>query len=566
MDPDSLRKCAAESVARAVDYLYRVQRPDGGWTDRLSSSAIPTALGVLALARADRQRYRQPIDAGLAWLKDNQRADGGWSLADSDPPSDGSVTAFAVAALKVLDPAATRPVQRGMEFIAGCGGEAAIFPNIRTWRELVSIVWALEGLRDMAQQPVQPVEIMLLPQRWRNRASIALPGVIGLGIGQSRVLPATRLARLTRRWAERRGLAWLRAVQADNGGIEECPLMAALVYMGLNLAGPDTGADIQDGCLRYLIDTQRDDGSWAIDRDLEIATTAYAVHALAECSPVATEPRLAGTREWLLSAQWRQPFTALRMPPGGWSWANPSGWPESEDTAVVLSALRLLGMGREDPRIAAGLRWLLPRQNHDGSWSEWIRDSSMVHDGPCVGVTAHVVMALHQYGEPRGRGSAIDRALRYFQREQGSDGAFESLWFRDGTHGTSKVLEAYAELGVPDDPVAGRARRWLLSTQRPDGGWPLTIREGAPDGATAEETAWALYALLRAGQPVWSEPVVQAVQWLVDRQDEAGTWRPSVVGLYYDQMYYSDDLIAHTYALRALGRWVASATANATQP
>src|SRR5262245_57800072 len=217
---EDLRKKAQEAADRATDYLYRRQRPDGSWADRLSSSAIPTALGVLALGRADPDGHRDQIALGLEWLRTQQRADGGWSLADADPPSDGSVTAFAVAALRVLDPdGSARCVARAMEFIGEQGGHDAIFPNIRTWRELVSVVWALEGLRDIEQQPVQPVEIMLLPRRLRNRASIALPGVIGLGIGQSRVLPVGPLRRAAIRLAQPRGLAWLRAVMAANGGI-----------------------------------------------------------------------------------------------------------------------------------------------------------------------------------------------------------------------------------------------------------------------------------------------------------------------------------------------------------
>ena len=553
---DDLRKQVKDAVERATEYLFRRQRDDGSWADRLSSSAIPTSLAVLALAQADRDTYRGEIAAALAWLRANQRPDGGWALADADPPSDSSVTAFAVAAFKAVDPEADLPcVDRAMAFIAEHGGEAAILPNVRTWRELVAVAWALAGLRPIDQQPAQPLEIMLLPPRLRNRASIALPGVIGLGIGQSRVLPSGRLRRLAQRLAEPRGLAWLRAVMAENGGIEECPLMAAIVYMGLRTAGADVGEDIQRGCINYLLATRRADGSWAIDRDLEIAVTAYAVLALAECATVADEPRLRPTKEWLLAAQWRTPFRPLRLPVGGWSWANPSGWPESEDTAVAMSALLHLGLPADDPAIRSGVRFLLDRRNRDGSWSEWVRESSMVHDGPCVGVTGHVVMAFHQLGMR----SPIQAALRYFETQQQPDGSATSLWFRDSTHGTAKLLETYAEIGQAGDPVAVNARRWLLEHQRDDGAWPDTVIEGPPPGGTAEETAWALYSLLRADEPADNPSVTRGVQWLLDAQNDEGTWRPHAVGLYYDQMYYSSDLIAHTYALRALGRWLGTA-------
>src|SRR5579859_7449049 len=155
----------------------------------------------------------------------------------------------------------------------------------------------------------------------------------------------------------------------------------------------------------------------------------------------------------------------------------------------------------EHPAIKAGLRWLLSRQNKDGSWSEWVRNSSMIHDGPCAGVTAHVISALRRFGAGGGGPrSPVERAFRYFETEQGADGGIPSLWFRDRTHGTAKVLETYAEFGRLTDPVATRARQWLRATQRPDGSWPMTATEG-PDGGTAEETGWALYALLRAGLP-----------------------------------------------------------------
>jgi squalene-hopene/tetraprenyl-beta-curcumene cyclase len=558
---------AGEAISAATEYLYATQRADGGWTDRLSSSAMPTAIGLLALAQAGREEYRAQIEAGLAWLRDNQRPDGGWGMADAGPPSDPSVTAFAVGALRALDDlGSTRCIDLGLKFIADNGGQSAVLPNVRTWRELVSIVWAMSGQHPVQEQPVQPIEVMLLPARYRNRASIALPGVIGLGVWQSRVMRLSRPARIARRLAEPRGIAWLRAVQGPNGGMEECPLMAALVYLGLNMAGADAGRDVQEGCLKYLVSTQRPDGSWAIDRDLEIAVTAYAVFALAECADVAAEPRLAPTRDWLLSTQWKEPFSALNLPAGGWSWADPTGWPESEDTAVVMSALGLLGVPGDHPAIRAGLAFLLSRQNKNGSWSEWVRNSSMVHDGPCAGVTGHVVTALRQFGAAGGGpASPVGRAFAYFEAEQAPDGGIPSLWFRDRTHGTAKLLETYAEFGRGTHPVAARARAWLRATQRADGAWPATVTEGEPDGGTVEETAWSLFALLKDGQSPWDDQVVRAVDWLVAGQD-GGTWRPSAVGLYYDQMYYSDDLIAHTYALRALGRWLRCADADPDRP
>lgn len=548
----------AEVVRKAVDHLFARQRPDGAWTDRLSSSTVSTALGLLALATADEQRYRDRIELGMDWLRAHQREDGGWSMADKFAPSSPGMTAFAIAACHRLDrEGSAERIARGHKFIEA-NGSFDVIPGMRgpgpkTWPAAAPVAWSLVGLRDIKDQPTLPIEIMLLPPKLRNKVSIGMPAVLALGLMQAKVIPASAPRRFLRWLARPRALAWLRSVMGPNGGVEECPMISALMYLGLHTA--ELGPDIQQASLEYLLDTQRPDGSWAIDRDLEIAVTCYAVHALAEHIDVATDSRLRRTRDWLLSTQWTEPFKPLNIPAGAWSWNVPSGWPESEDTAVALSTLGLLGLSRDHPKVADGLRWLRVRQNRNGSWSEWVRNSFILNDRPCTGVTAHVVMALHQHGEPRGARAAIDRALRWYHGDQLPDGSLPSLWFRDGTHGTAKVLETYAELGTPNHPVAVRARKWLWDNQAPSGAWPVSVQTSAP-GETVEETAWAVYSLLRAGTSPWDPRLVRAVDWLAARQNEAGSWPEAPVGLYFEDLCYSDDLIAHTYTLRALACWL----------
>src|SRR5918999_607586 len=109
-------------------------------------------------------------------------------------------------------------------------------------------------------------------------------------------------------------------------------------------------------------------------------------------------------------------------------------------------------------------------------------------------------------------------------------------------------------------PVRRRPRPARAPPGRPGGGragpgaWPRAVTVGVP-GGTVEETAWATYSLLLAGEDPWSGPVVSAIEWLLDNQEVKGSWRPSPVGLYFDDLCYNDDLIAHTYTVRALARW-----------
>ncbi|MEU3623630.1 hypothetical protein BS329_13685 [Amycolatopsis coloradensis] len=558
MDVRQLQVRAGKAAERAISNLYGRQREDGSWVDRLSSSTIATALGALSLNRADPAGCQDRVDAAVRWLREHQREDGGWAMADAEWPSSPGMTAFALAALHEVDPEVSHgAIGRARVFldehdavnvIPGLAGEAP-----KTWPAALPVIWGLTGLRDFAQQPDLPVETILVPRRWRNKVSIALPAILGLGVMQSRTLKRGLPRRLLGRIAEPKALDWLREISGTNGGIEECPMIAGFVYLGLRQAG--VGMDLQLASLHYLLQTQREDGSWAIDRDLEISVTAYAIMALREFQDVANEPLLRGTREWLLRNQWNKPFSQFGIPAGGWGWANPSGWPESEDTAVVLGVLADLGVPRAHPSVQLGIQWLLKMQNRDGSWSEWVRDTHIMNDRPCPGVTAHVIMALHRWGLPDSPGSALARALKYLCGKQEDDGSISSVWFRDDTHGTSRLLEAFVDSGNGGAPAAGAARKWLLANQAGDGGWPLR-HELPPEGSTAEETAWALFALLKADEDPYGPAVLRAVEWLVNHQDDQGTWRPSTVGLYFDDLCYTDDLIAHTFALRGLGRWI----------
>lgn len=118
-------------------------------------------------------------------------------------------------------------------------------------------------------------------------------------------------------------------------------------------------------------------------------------------------------------------------------------------------------------------------------------------------------------------------------------------------HGTSRLLEVFVDMRAGSDPVVNAARKWLLDNRAADCGWPLR-HELPPEGSTAEETAWALFALLKAGESPTSPAVLRAVEWLTKHQDDRGTWKPSVVGLYFDDtVLYRRPHRAHLRAARA---------------
>jgi len=78
--------------------------------------------------------------------------------------------------------------------------------------------------------------------------------------------------------------------------------------------------------------------------------------------------------------------------------------------------------------------------------------------------------------------------------------------------------------------------------------------------STASQTAWALLALLAAGEgDEESTAVGRGVQWLIDHQREDGTWdEPQYTGTGFPRDFYINyHLYRLVFPVTALGRYVA---------
>lgn len=542
------------SVTTAVDRLLATRRSDGSWESALPSSAVSTAAALIALRAAEPDPTapatgagdptRAVIRAAGDWLRAGQNADGGWGDMPG-APSTRNATALAVSALAGAEPASDA-VRAGLAALADLGGRDALEdPDRTTLSTIVRVFLADAGLYDPARVPRVPVEVALLPRRVHQKVSFILPGVLSWGLMRARRRPA---------WSPRRPAAWLagrgalrylrrlREFEGPHGGAEESALMVALVVFGLARAG--CGGDIVAPYRRYLLAGVRPDGSWPVDRDLELSGTCYLTQGLVEAG-LAGDRRLRRTAEWIRRCQRQVGLPATGCPPGGWGWALPSSWPDTDDTALALRTLTDLGHDGQDQQVRLGADWLRRMRNRDGSWCCFVREGRTRFDAPCAVLTAHAAVALHRAGTDR-----PDRAVRWFAGAQRADGSVPCVWFRGDTAGTARVLEALDQVGVPGAAVAPRCVRWLLDHPAAGGGWG----DGAGAAATVEETSWALLGLLGAG--LTDHPAVTAgIDVLLDRQGPDGLWTASPVGYYYDDLSYGCDAMATGYALAALARF-----------
>ena len=120
-------------------------------------------------------------------------------------------------------------------------------------------------------------------------------------------------------------------------------------------------------------------------------------------------------------------------------------------------------------------------------------------------MTAHIVEAFAAEG--RATDPVVRRGVVWLLRAQEPDGSWFGRWGANYVYGTGAAVPALIAAGVkPSKPAIRRAVAWLEEHQNPDGGWGEDLRsydDSALAGrgtSTASQTAWALLALLAAGE------------------------------------------------------------------
>ncbi|RJQ86249.1 squalene--hopene cyclase [Amycolatopsis panacis] len=392
-----------------------------------------------------------------------------------------------------------------------------------------------------------------------------------------------------RKVALKQAAEWILARQeADGswGGIQPPWVYSilALHLLGYPLDHPVLKAGIE-GLDGFTIREETEQG-WV--RRLEacqspVWDTALAMTALLDAGVSPGDEMLVRATDWVLGEEIRVTgdwsVRRPRLAPGGFAFefAN-DGYPDTDDTAEVVLALRRMGKPdhlRIRAAVDRSVRWLEGMQSRDGGWGAFDVDNTQVLatklpfcdfgaviDPPSADVTAHVVEMLAAEGKadtPECR-----RGVQWMLDHQEPDGSWFGRWGTNYVYGTGAVVPALVDAGIPaGDPRIRRAVRWLSEHQNADGGWGEDLRSyrdpawaGRGD-STPSQTAWALLALLAAGERE-SEAVTRGVAWLCERQRPDGGWdedKHTGTGFPGD-FYLSYHLYRVVFPLSALGRYV----------
>ncbi|HWI56380.1 MAG TPA: prenyltransferase/squalene oxidase repeat-containing protein, partial [Bacillota bacterium] len=517
-------EAALEQVERE---LMAARTPAGYWTGELSSSALSTATAVIALAvvaretpggsngekgTGDAERKTDLLAvarAGLKWLAEQANADGGWgdttrSLSNISttalcwaafgavPGADAQYRATVLHAEKWLADYIHIPhaalctphsaliraiIQRygkdrtfSVPILTACALAGRFGSGPEAWR------WVLPLPFELAACPHQCFAILRLPV-----VSYALPALIAMGQARHVHRPSRNpLVRLVRHLTRQRTLRVLTSIQPGSGGFLEATPLTSFVVMSLAGSGQALHPVTRRG-IAFLRQSQRPDGSWAIDTNLATWVTTLAVNALAQGAEAsgsqgAHDARQRAMVRWLLDQQYRAEHPYTHAAPGGWAWTDlPGGVPDADDTAGAVLALfqarnaecRVQNGKAEGVReseflaaASAGIHWLLELQNRDGGIPTFCRGwGALPFDRSSADLTAHALRAWLAWLEELAPAlqqrvnQAFARGLRFLEATQRADGAWVPLWFgnqfapedENPTYGTARVVLALAE-------------------------------------------------------------------------------------------------------------------------
>ena len=344
------------------------------------------------------------------------------------------------------------------------------------------------------------------------------------------------------------------------------PAMANACMMFDVLGDKEKAAIARDSVERLLV--IKDDEAYCQPCVSPVWDSVLAAQALLD---VGSPDAVASARKAL---DWLKPLQVLdvegdwivRAPglrPGGWAfqYANPH-YPDLDDTAVVIMAMdraqKIGGDKHYEAEIARAEEWVRGMQSKNGGWAAFDIDNTYEYlnnipfadhgalvDPPTEDVGARCVSALAQLGA-RPDDPTLKRGIDYLLGEQLDDGSWYGRWGLNYIYGTWSVLCALNAAGLPHDhPAIVKAAKWLVTIQNEDGGWgedgdsyklAYAGHEKAP--STASQTAWALMALMAAGE-VSHPAVARGVAYLMRTQGQDGFWEEErFTGTGFPRVFY----------------------------
>ena len=620
------------AIERSQSYLLGQQKPEGYWIGELMVDATLVA-DLVAYRHWDGKVDLQWQRKAVNHIFSMQLPDGGWNTYYGGP-AEVNATIKAYLALKLAGVSATdRRMLRAREMAINLGG----VPRMNTFSKLYL---ALIGLYPWRHVPTIPSEIILIGKwfhvnfwemsNWSRgmlvplsiinhfkptrhpKNKINLNELYPEGIHERDLALAPDPESLT--W--RNFFLWLDRVHpfaewfAEHGihPFRKRALKKAEQWMVERFEGSDGLAAIFPGMVNSLIALKilgyPDDHPLVVRTEGQLKMhqhetessvriepclspvwdTAIVAICLAESGVPSDHPALKSAAEWLMTKEIRfrgdwQYKNPAKVEPSGWVFEFENKWnPDIDDTAMVLLALRKVPTGdrqKRDECFHRGLTWMLTFQCKDGGWAAFDKDCTKgvlekvpfadhnaMLDPECADITARILELLGYEGysieQPQ-----VQKALRYLREHQEEDGSWYGRWGVNYIYGTWQVLRGLRALNLDmNQPWLIKARDWLESVQLEDGGWgercntyddPVFKGQGP---STASQTAWAVMGLCALDD--WNRPSLRrGIEYLIRTQNPDGSWTEAeTTGTGFPKVFYLKyDMYRNSWPLLALATW-----------
>ena len=221
--------------------------------------------------------------------------------------------------------------------------------------------------------------------------------------------------------------------------------------------------------------------------------------------------------------------------------ASPYGAPTEDDTALALEFIlrcrnRDGGFSAYEPRrLGFSLEWMNPAEMFADSMTEFSFVECTASCLAAIVAARRAFPSLASRSGLTGLDHTVAEGVKFMRNTQHRDGSWPGAWGVRLIYGTMFGIRGLAAAGVPPtDPALRKACAWLKGRQRPDGSWSERHRAASPahddprvyvegDGGQVTQTAWALAALLTAGDPDWGA-ADRAARFLAAAQCPDGDW------------------------------------------
>ncbi|KAL7540729.1 hypothetical protein ACHAXR_011495 [Thalassiosira sp. AJA248-18] len=293
---------------------------------------------------------------------------------------------------------------------------------------------------------------------------------------------------------------------------------------------------------------------------------------------------------------------------GGWPFSTSAhGWPISDctgeglkgvlalmDSPFVMGAVKKGILKSIEPsRLYDAVNVILTLQNEDGGWATyennrgfgWYEElnpsevfGDIMIDYSYVECTMASLTALAEFHEkfPYHRTKEITFAIRrgreFMKSIQREDGSWYGSWACCFCYGCWFGIEGLIKSGESHtSPTIHRCCKFLLSQQRPNGGWGEDftscydkdyaengMQSYGDDGSGVVNTAWALMAL-SAAKCSDVDAIRRGVQYLMKRQLDSGDWpQEGIAGVFNRACGITYTAYRNVFPIWALGRCAAT--------